>query len=152
MEGWRQMRGDRLAVSPVVATILLVAITVVLASVVYIMAGQLIQGSRTPTYVGMVLISTNGTASIVQVAGVSSSQLRWSGLTVVVIVNGTVDEASRLSPASAGTRGNITLEDSDGLVNDGDRFIVSIRSPRTYEIHIVEILTGAQVGQRVWST
>ena len=38
----RRIRGDRTAVSPVIATILLVAITVVLAAVLYVMVSQLI--------------------------------------------------------------------------------------------------------------
>jgi FlaG/FlaF family flagellin (archaellin) len=142
----------RAAVSPVVAIILLVAISVVLASAVYIVASNLVMSARPPVFVGMVHFSTNGTASVIKIAGVSTDELRWSELTAVIVVDAAVDEASTLSPAEAGTRGNLTLRDSDGRVNDGDSFVVAIQDGRTYEIDLIEILTGALVGQRAWST
>jgi len=87
---WK-MRKNREAVSPVIATILMVAITVVLAAVLYVMVmgfggGQ---GGQTPaitmTYQKVATGEYNFT-----VAGVNKNDVKWTDLSIVV------------SPAGAG--------------------------------------------------
>lgn len=135
------LRTDGEAVTPVVAEILLVAIAVVLAAVIYIMASGLLQapGANKPyvTFAAPVRIAagTTGLANYsIQVADVSAS-VAYGSYKVNLAVEDTiysaaVPVAASGQPASLvanGTAYRIVWNDAggDGMLNAGDTFVVS---------------------------
>lgn len=95
-------------VSPVIAVVLLISITVVLASVVYITVSSLV--TSTPNPPPMILLSKltsdPGTAAF-EVTGAPENALASRLFSVVLLINRTVDEASRMDPLEPGTVGNV---------------------------------------------
>ena len=89
------IRKDETAVSPVIATILMVAITVVLAAVLYVMVSGLITGpGSTPRAMGVTIQR-------------SSDQTNWTLLITSVPSGGTATTATYLTVRGAG--GQIVL-------------------------------------------
>jgi len=85
---WK-MRKNREAVSPVIATILMVAITVVLAAVLYVMVmgfggGQ---GGQTPA-ITMTYLKTSAGNYTFTVAGVNKNDIKWTDLGSVIAPTG----------------------------------------------------------------
>ena len=72
------------AVSPVIATILMVAITVVLAAVLYVMVGGFTHNPGTAQSAGMNEASVNSTAWNISITSVSASNIPLSDLKIVV--------------------------------------------------------------------
>ncbi len=113
MKNVRLIRKDERAVSPVIATILMVAITVVLAAVLYVMVSGLIAGpgggpqtigvSQTPGSANwqLQISSTPGTHSLTT----TTILIRWSNATIV-------------NPP-----GQITLDSIKTTANNGVRYI-----------------------------
>ena len=84
------IRKDEAAVSPVIATILMVAITVVLAAVLYVMVSGLITGpGGTPQAMGVgVQPSSDGSNWIVTVLSTPTGKLYSSTTLAIFLVGG----------------------------------------------------------------
>ena len=99
---WK-MRKDKSAVSPVIATILMVAITVVLAAVLYVMVmGFGSNGGATPT----ASLQTTQTSSLhykVTVVSVSSNSIKYNGIALLATptVAGGTASCTGITPAAA---------------------------------------------------
>ena len=144
---------DARGVSPVIATILLVAITVVLAAVLYVMVSSLLNGASAPP---PPIIFTDTSSSLpnttrFQVSGVGPTTCPLDRFELHLLINGVPDTASAMVPVIAGTRGNLTYEDADGRVTIGDAVVVHTAPGRTYEILLLWKLGGIS-SDKQWTT
>lgn len=141
-------------VSPVIATILLVAITVVLAAVLYVTTSQMTSNTEVTPYVSMIIAGQNSTAVQVTVAQVSQQSLSLGKFQGIVLADGLVDEASRMRPLAGGTTaGNLTFQSLDGVLNGGDRLTVRVSGTgHTYILSINFLGTGAESGKITFDT
>jgi flagellin-like protein len=143
---------DTRGVSPVIAVVLMVAITVVLASVVYVTVSSLVGSTSSPA--PMIFLSQNpsdpGTAKF-EVTGTPESTLASRLFSVVLLVNGSIDEASRIDPLEPGTVGNVTYTDYDGKLTIGDKFTVSVVPDTEYELAVIWRTTGDKSFSVSWS-
>ena len=139
-------------VSPVIAVVLMVAITVVLASVVYITVSSLVgsTGSPPPMIFLSKITADPGTAAY-EITGAPESTLASRLFSVVLLVNGSLDEASRIDPLEAGTVGNVTYVDYDGKLTKGDKFTVTVVPDTDYELAIIWRATGDKSFSVSWS-
>jgi len=139
-------------VSPVIAVVLMVAITVVLASVVYITVSSLVSSTGSPP--PMIFLSQitpePGTAAY-EITGAPESTLASRLFSVVLLVNGSLDEASRIDPLEAGTVGNVTYVDYDGKLTKGDKFTVTVVPDTDYELAVIWRATGDKSFSVSWS-
>ena len=149
MKSVRIIREDEAAVSPVIATILMVAITVVLAAVLYVMVSGLITGpGNTPKAMGVVVQrSTDGTnwTLLIQTApnGLSTSgtflTIRNAGGTIVL----STKAFSLLTSAAWATNGAIYQGDGDTSVEPTESLQLNAS---TYPVNYrVEISDGTQI-------
>jgi len=139
-------------VSPVIAVVLMVAITVVLASVVYITVSSLVTNTSSPPPLIFLskLTSDPGTAAF-EVTGAPENTLAYRLFSVVLLINRTVDEASRMDPLEPGTVGNVTYIDYDGKLTKGDKFTVSVVPDTDYELAVIWRATGDKSFGVSWS-
>jgi flagellin-like protein len=112
---WK-MRKDKSAVSPVIATILMVAITVVLAAVLYVMVmGFGGSGGSTPTggiAVTKVASNANGTSQYtVQVLSISSNNVQRTDVVITCVP--TVAGANNPGTLTAAVAGNTNVQAGD---------------------------------------
>ena len=130
------------AVSPIIATILLVAITVILASTLYLALGGFFNSKTTSTPT-VSLSATSGTAAksyVVTVGATSSNSISWSNVKVDVL-SGTTVEATftitaggtiALTSGAAGTDGAypayLNGSVSVNYVTSGDQLTVTYTS------------------------
>jgi len=108
MKNVRLVREDESAVSPVIATILMVAITVVLAAVLYVMVSGLISGpGGTPVSMGMsVSRSGDGSNWVMLVSSTPSGKAYTSTSLAIFRADGSVNlTATFFSALSAATNG-----------------------------------------------
>lgn len=138
-------------VSPIVAIILLVAITVVLTGVLYIIVQDLAyaQGEVPPRVLFVNVGNPAGEAqfrlSVAEIRPLDEFQIRlW--------VDGALDGASEMKPVAAGTVGNVTYSDFDGggTVTEGDTVFVSTIASTEYSIAL--LWKGHVVDRFSWST
>jgi flagellin-like protein len=131
MKNVRFVREDESAVSPVIATILMVAITVVLAAVLYVMVSGLLTGpgpQRPVVTFSSATAITNGytfsLAGVSQVVAPSNYKVNYQ-------VNSTTGTAVVLAPSMSVVVGastyTVTWIDPGGerTVNGGDRFEIT---------------------------
>ena len=128
-------------VSPVIATILMVAITVVLAAVLYVMVSGFTHSPGTANSAGL-SVSNSGTNWVITVDKVSSSNLALSSLTIE-ITNGTTTwtytGAAFSAPTNAPTLTFVNINGGTTLAA-GDSFSFSssaghyVASGGTFEI------------------
>lgn len=121
-------------VSPVIATILLVAITVVLTSVLYIVVTNIASDvGRPPPAVAFIRESRTATSTVYTVH--LSGQMSYQFLTAKLFVNYTEDTSSTIGPLAVGTHGNVTFDDRDGsgTLTSGDAFLIATLPSQTYE-------------------
>ncbi len=116
------IRRDREAVSPVIATILMVAITVVLAAVLYVMVSGLVAGpGDIPQPIGVSVTGTlaGGTQWKISIASAPSSPLASDVTFVAIYLDGTTDVATldNLSSITNATWNDIV---GAGTVDAGD--------------------------------
>ncbi|MBI5001612.1 MAG: type IV pilin [Euryarchaeota archaeon] len=136
---------EREGVSPVIATILMVAITVVLAAVLYVMVSGYMSGAGGgEPYV--MLTSNSAEMSKINVAVNRDEPL--SSYKVYLFINNTKDNASSLETLTPGTAGNLTFIDGDGggRLTTGDVFNITALPGTNYELYIFWKQTGARVG------
>lgn len=147
------IRKDEQAVSPVIATILMVAITVVLAAVLYVMVTGLLAGpgaTRPQVTFGQATAVSNGFTF--DVAGVSQTKPA-ANFRVAMSVNGT-SAGTAVALAASMSLGGYTITWSDlggeGDVTSGDTFRVTRTPFPTNTDYVVSLLwsDGAAVGSR----
>ena len=117
-------RKNKSAVSPVIGTILMVAITVVLAAVLYVMVAGLGPGN-TPQNVTMVLQGSNTAGNFsFSVSSITSANVDPAQLTYLVEANGITyySGAAGLNAVTSGTTVNVSYADNldVGHVSAGD--------------------------------
>ncbi len=152
------VRKDEKAVSPVIATILMVAITVVLAAVLYVMVTGLIGGGGTqPPTVSFGPAEATAVAReyTVDVAGVDRAVTLTSFQVVLQNTTGTPSTmfTAALAGGSVGTSGGVTLlyEDlnGDGKLTGGDFFTVQgVGNPNSYNIILLWKASGSRITER----
>jgi archaeal type IV pilus assembly protein PilA len=160
------IRKDEAAVSPVIATILMVAITVVLAAVLYVMVSGLITspGANKPLVTFNAVSQASGNATI-SIAGASQSASP-SNYKVNLQV-GTTTGSAMAMPATGGTSVNVVVgattyrvywTDIGGekTVNAGDNFRITgnnIALPAATSFTFVLLWSdGSSIQQTTWST
>lgn len=128
------LRPNKNAVSPVIGTILMVAITVVLAAVLYVMVTGLVTspGDTKPT-VSLSAGTWSGGTSVVSITSVSTSTLDVSGLTFQVVAqNGTIYFSGGAGAGSAVNGITVTVTYNNGgtespqKVGSDDNIAVSV--------------------------
>ncbi|HTY46474.1 MAG TPA: type IV pilin N-terminal domain-containing protein, partial [Methanomassiliicoccales archaeon] len=141
---WK-MRKNKEAVSPVIATILMVAITVVLAAVLYVMVmGFGTTNGSTPTAT-MTYAKASGSGNndnyTFVVAGVTRNDVKWSDVASVVVVAG-----GDTAPAYAVTMPNT------GFVGAGDVVtITGLDATKSTSFTLKYTPTGGAVYQLTWT-
>lgn len=153
---WK-IRKDSEAVSPVIATILMVAITVVLAAVLYVMVmGFGVTGQQTPTGSFTAATKIDADSEKVQFGVLTPDTLRGD-VKVIITKNGTA-WAEGILPATGGsgaltsgvysgagvTETNITYVDllNDNKIGSGDYLTINPGSAGTYVVTMVFVPTG----------
>jgi flagellin-like protein len=143
------IREDEKAVSPVIATILMVAITVVLAAVLYIMVIGLAPttGEQAPTGVFASAGATSNTTATVEFAGFSVTPAPIN-LKIVVSQTGSSGtytfganaDGTVLSLEAGTSQGTLTYRDyaDNDLVNGGDQILMTgLTKSTTYEVKML---------------
>jgi flagellin-like protein len=148
----KPISGERRAVSPVIAIVLLVAITTVLAAVVYVTVSSMVGSVEVTPYVYMTVESSNSTEAAIKVTGIESEHSLLEYM-AVLIVNGSRDDFSTMKPLSPGTVGNITYIDlADDKLSIGDEFEVVTEPGRNYQLAVIFIQNGNRAGYVEWKT
>jgi flagellin-like protein len=171
------IRKDAEAVSPVIATILMVAITVVLAAVLYVMVSSF-GGTGTQTPTGSISTSTSGNAEKLTF-GTTSKTIAWSDIKIL-LSDGTrtaswTPTVAALSTGSFGTEdlANATLgtmkvdckvvdQAGNGGPDNGDHFTLTpyvnatagaatvFAVSTTYTVTILYIPSSGQICAQTW--
>jgi len=140
-------------VSPVIAVVLLVAITVVLAAFVYVSVSSMVRSTRAPApMVGLQVVEVSNVDIIIEVVATERNTYTLSKYQVVLLVNDSVDSASGMNPLQNGTAGNLTYYDryTPGKLTVGDLFIISIVPNTQYELHLIWKENGNPSGSVEW--
>jgi len=137
------IRKDEQAVSPVIATILMVAITVVLAAVLYVMVSGLLVGpTGGPQVMGVTRQlspdSTNWTLLITS----SPTGLSTSGTTLTIVSPGgaTVLAATAFSALVYATNGAVFQSDGDSTVEAAESVLINAS---TYPVNFTVRIAAA---------
>ncbi len=164
------IRKDDQAVSPVIATILMVAITVVLAAVLYVMVSGLIGGTTTtakPTVSLTYSRLTNGVDVIVggitPTSAPSNFKVNMENVTTTSFGTAVLMPTSTGSPgvnvaiASGGPTVNIVWQNpgGSGQLSQGDHFVVTttpsaFKAGNTYSFILVWASDGATLTTISW--
>ena len=135
---WK-MRRDSEAVSPVIATILMVAITVVLAAVLYVMVMGFGGPTSNPPVAALQYQKTGTNTYKITVVSIDKETL-WSDCKLSVVNNTNSAVSGPLAPGSVtvGTE-NVDLIDlaSDTKIGNGDYFTIVTKSGNTYTISLL---------------
>ena len=142
-------------VSPVIAVILMLAITVVLAAVAWLMiSGMMANLEVPPTTVSLTEETTTIIPGerVIYVGGVD----RTYGLhnfEAVLIIDNYIDMTSQMDPLGNMTIGNITYLDlnGDSKLTQGDQFVISVDPNTTYELKLFWKQSGNQVTRIIWN-
>ena len=150
------------AVSPVIATILMVAITVVLAGVLFVWASSLAEGNADGEFTTYVISADGNTAgdgpttatddSLVMMTMDKGSDLNWAAVSVKISIN---DGAPLTCPKDSGENAQCIFvefgtDTTDQLWSVGDGFVISeagqdlCNADATCNIEIT--ITDTQVG------
>jgi len=136
---WK-MRKDSKAVSPVIATILMVAITVVLAAVLYVMVmgfgGSNSQSTPTAT---MTYTKANATGYIFTVASVTRNDVKMVDLGVLV------------TPTASSVGKPIIGTGATGNLIAGDQIYVWGLAAGSYTLTLQYLPTGGAAYQTTWT-
>ena len=110
-------------VSPVIATILMVAITVVLAATLYMMVGNYTGGNSTiqaPKINGQAVANVDGTWVNFTVAGNPVRQLRFTEIRYIYIDDIVFTQQNLTTSNITGGQWGYTDANTDGFVTNGD--------------------------------
>ncbi len=145
------IRND-IAVSPVIATILMVAITVVLAAVLYVLVTNLIPPEPEP--LGHVVMSKEPIGPDTWEFRVTSTSANeeLSFYKVIILKNGT--RVHTMDPLEEVSKGNYRFTDLDdgGRLTSGDRFYITCEPESRYELNIFWRESGNIRGSVDWET
>ena len=124
------IRKDRKAVSPVIATILMVAITVVLAAVLYVMVSGLVAGpGATPSAIGVsVSQSSNGLNWIMTFADVPAGKANSTVSLSIADAGGAVLFAATALDVLAGVSETYSPITAGASLSAGDRILLAVAS------------------------
>lgn len=141
----------REGVSPVIAVILLVAITVVLTSVLYVIVTNMAEGAEEVPpfiYIG----EEQGRPPNTWVVLGANPAMPLLNFKVKLFIDGFEDFPSTRSPLTNGTVGNVTFIDQDqgNTLSEGDLFVVAVEAGHTYELTL--FWKGRLVDSREWSS
>lgn len=145
------IRKDEKAVSPVIATILMVAITVVLAAVLYVMVTGLLTGGTARPTVSMTAETPGSTFYTVDVADSQPTETLAS-FKAALFVNNT--EVDRISPLANDNTGILRFSDRDGggRLTGGDRFtIYQVTGGNTVYELVLFWKDGSRVVAKTWT-
>jgi flagellin-like protein len=147
---WKKRKNSE-AVSPVIATILMVAITVVLAAVLYVMVmGFGTSGQNTPTGSFSSATSLSATSEKVQF-GVITPDTKVADIKIIVTgaVNGTTMLSATLTATMTGGQVGATFTQLGGTANkvaSGDYISLTKLTAGTYQVSMIYIPTGNIIG------
>ncbi|MFQ5837172.1 MAG: type IV pilin [Thermoplasmata archaeon] len=122
------IRKDQAAVSPVIATILMVAITVVLAAVLYVMVSGLVSGPGSTPEVILVSVrkTTDGTNWELTFQDVPTGKSLSSVYLIVFYGNGTVALTKTALSSLSGNAQFVQIDTSATSIQAGDRLLLSV--------------------------
>ncbi len=142
---------NEVAVSPVIATILMVAITVVLAAVLYVLVTSLIPDEPE---LGHVVMSKEPIGPDTWELSVTSTTTNeeLSFYKVIILKNGT--RVHTMDPLEEVSKGNYRFTDLDegGKLTSGDRFYITCEPGSRYELNIFRRDSGNIRGSVDWET
>ncbi|OGS45407.1 MAG: hypothetical protein A3K66_01960 [Euryarchaeota archaeon RBG_16_67_27] len=145
------IRHDPKAVSPVVAIMLLLLITVVLGTTVYLVATSFTSELNVRPYVGLTQLVGNLTTTTILVAEVSQANIHLSNFRTLLLVDDTSDPVSEINPLNIGTHGSVTFTSIDAYLSSGDRFMVTFTPGHTYSLRILWVNGGEQIQKLDWT-
>ncbi|MFQ5909243.1 MAG: type IV pilin [Thermoplasmata archaeon] len=147
----RAWKRNEVAVSPVIATILMVAITVVLAAVLYVMVTGLIDGGKPPGHVEMNKDSVGPNTWELRVVSTTGAE-DLIDYKAVILKNGT--RVHMMDPLEENNTGDYRFTDLDdgGELSAGDRFIITCEPGSQYELAVIWRGTGDARGSVEWDT
>ena len=131
---------------------LLLLITVVLASAVYLISSGLVESIHARPFVALSITQLNTTTAEVRVVEVSQSNVDLANFRSVLMVDGSPDHSNDITPLASGTQGVVTFFSMDNVLNAGDEFTVQIVEGHTYALLVLWSNGGAQVGATSWNT
>ena len=149
------IRKDDKGVSPVIATILMVAITVVLAAVLYLMVSNFTQtdaGGDAPT-ITLGSVGISGGNATIEIAGASAAKdLDQFKIIVLETTGAGVDSTIEMDPVSAGTSSNITVIDvnGDGKLGSGDKMKIRSGEGGEYELILYWRSSDGKITSTSW--
>lgn len=143
------IRKDEKAVSPVIATILMVAITVVLAAVLYVMVTGLLTGGAARPTVSLNPEVRGASDVTVDVGDAQPAELLANFKATLFRNNTKIGEIATLSDGAS--NGNIAFSDRDGggRLTAGDRFVINTNTAGNYEL-IIFWKDGSRVISKTW--
>jgi flagellin-like protein len=159
---WKKRKNSE-AVSPVIATILMVAITVVLAAVLYVMVMGFGGGTtNTPTGAFTGTPQSVTATSYKLTFGVVSPETKFTDCKVTITIGATQATAQAItgSPLAVNTfttpAATVTWTDlgGDGKISVGDRLVIAgvgITSGVTCTVTIIFSTTGGQICAQTWT-
>jgi flagellin-like protein len=156
------IRKDHEAVSPVIATILMVAITVVLAAVLYVMvSGLLGGGSTTRPYITFGAVTPGGSGTNLTeywTIADSNPPNAYSAYKIQVLKDGNplAATAQTITQNIWITFGTIKVKVTDvggeGKLTGGDRFdVVGMTTGSTYVLSLIWAADGAELQTKTWT-
>ena len=142
------------AVSPVIATILMVAITVVLAAVLYVMVGGFTHNPGTAASAGLTETQSSTKYWNITVTSVSASNIQLSGLRIVV--NGTSWSGNPMTGTAGSGVASVAVVvlsgNSNTYLESGDMFTVVATTPNALTGASVTLYNGnSQLGSTILS-
>ena len=147
------IRKDNKGVSPVIATILMVAITVVLAAVLYLMVSNFTDtggGGSEPTITLGAVEQTAGNATI-EIAGASHTNDLGKYSLILLANDVTVTDFDTVSTTPTGSITYLDIN-GDGKLGSGDKIKMSINDDTDYEIILYWKTSDAKITSASWST
>jgi hypothetical protein len=129
----------------------LVAITVVLAAVLYVMVTAIIEPPEPPARIEFMKDSKAPNTWELEVTGASVSE-DLINYKVVILKNGS--RIHTMDPLAENDAGNYRFTDIDGggELSIGDRFIITCEPGSLYELNIISRDTGNSRGSVEWET
>ncbi len=146
---------NRSAVSPVIATILMVAITVVLAAVLYVMVMGFGSGPSSAPTVSLTKSSTDNAHEEKILISSITEPVAYANMKVSIVVDGAAAETGQVASGAiaAITGADVTFVDiaADGKVGSGDYFLVGVAGSGSDVV--LNLLYGADsvsIGSSEW--
>ena len=164
------IRKDAEGVSPVIATILMVAITVVLAAVLYVMVlGFGTGGTSTPSVQFTSWAATSSPDGYKGVLTTPTSEVSWTDVTIILQTGSSSESWTTITQASLTGTGvqtqavgqgstltfylNVTDLGGNGYVNNGDYFTLegSFTAATEYIVTLMHEPTDGQMVSKTWT-